>query len=274
MVPPTGSLPRMDVRSLGFRTDLALLQLAGSEVEDSGDHLVIRTPANPGFYWGNFMLLARPPGIDRVADLIASYDATFPDSTHRAFGVDGTEDRSADLGPLLHAGLKSDPGTVMTASQVHEPPRPHRGATYRRLESDDDWSQRVELAAACNEDHDPESYAVFAQRKAASERDRAEAGHGAWWGAFLAGQMVSGMGLYSASPGLARFQSVETHPTFRGRGLAGTLVHAVSRYGFDELDATTLVMVADPDYLAIRVYRSVGFTDSEHQTQLEQRDRT
>jgi 1-aminocyclopropane-1-carboxylate deaminase len=63
---------------------------------------------------------------------------------------------------------------------------------------------------------------------------------------------------------------VETHPDFRGRGLAGTLVHRVSGYGFDELGARTLVMVADPDYLAIRVYRSVGFADTEVQTQLRQ----
>ncbi|MDQ1619786.1 MAG: hypothetical protein QOE19_2355, partial [Actinomycetota bacterium] len=46
-------------------------------------------------------------------------------------------------------------------------------------------------------------------------------------------------------------------------------VHHVSRYGFDEVGATTLVMVADPDYLAIRVYRSVGFTDGESQLQAE-----
>ena len=77
------------------------------------------------------------------------------------------------------------------------------------------------------------------------------------------------MGLVAASPGLARFQSVETHPDARGRGLAGTLVHHVSRYGFGELGATTLVMVADPDYSAIRLYRSVGFSDSESQLQAE-----
>ena len=29
-------------------------------------------------------------------------------------------------------------------------------------------------------------------------------------------------------------------------------------------------MVADPDYLAIRIYRSVGFADTEVQTQLKQ----
>jgi hypothetical protein len=31
----------------------------------------------------------------------------------------------------------------------------------------------------------------------------------------------------------------------------------------------TLVMVADPDYPAVRVYRSVGFEDSETQLQAE-----
>jgi hypothetical protein len=46
-------------------------------------------------------------------------------------------------------------------------------------------------------------------------------------------------------------------------------VHHASRYGFDELGARTLVMVADPDYLAVRVYRSVGFADSESQLQAE-----
>ena len=68
------------------------------------------------------------------------------------------------------------------------------------------------------------------------------------------------MGLVTAGPALARFQLVETHPDVRGRGLAGTLVHHVSRYGFDTLGAETLVMVADPEYLAIRLYRSVGFS--------------
>jgi hypothetical protein len=46
-------------------------------------------------------------------------------------------------------------------------------------------------------------------------------------------------------------------------------VHHVSRYGFDELGARTLVMVADPEYLAIRVYRSVGFETTETQLQAE-----
>jgi predicted GNAT family acetyltransferase len=77
------------------------------------------------------------------------------------------------------------------------------------------------------------------------------------------------MGLVTAGRRLARFQAVETHPDHRGRGLAGTLVHHVSGYGFRELGADTLVMVADPGYHAIRVYRSVGFDDTESQLQAQ-----
>ena len=264
----------MDVRSLAFRTDLALLRLAGSEIEDRGTHVVVRTPDNPGFRWGNFYLLARPPGADEVDAIIATYDAEFAESTHRAFGIDGTTPHGEALEPLVRVGLKPDTSTVMTATSVHPPPRPNGEADYRPLESDDDWAQRIETSIAVNDGEvDPAAYLTFLTRRALAERTLAEAGHGAWWGAFLDDRLASVMGLVDAGGGLARYQSVETHPDFRGRGLAGTLVHRVAAYGFDDLGAKTLVMVADPEYLAIRIYRSVGFDGTETQTELNQKPR-
>jgi predicted GNAT family acetyltransferase len=97
-----------------------------------------------------------------------------------------------------------------------------------------------------------------------SALELAAAGHGAWFGAFLDGTLVSQLGLITGKSGPARYQSVETHPAARRRGLAGTLVWhagaAVLTGG-----ASTLVMVADPEDVAIRVYRSVGFTVMESQ---------
>src|SRR5262245_16393354 len=247
----------MDVRSLAFRTDLFLLGLGGSETEDRGDHLVVHTPHNPSFFWGNFILLDHPPEESEIDRWVAAYDAEFPDTRHRAFGVDGTEDNKEAMRRFERAGLSLEMGSVMTATSVHEPPRPNTEAEFRILESDDDWAQRVQVAVSCNEDHPPDSYLEFATRKAETERGMTQAGHGVWWGAFLDGQMVSGLGLFRTWDRLARFQSVETHPDFRGRGLAGTMVHRASRHGFESLGAETLVMVADPDYLAIRIYRSV-----------------
>ena len=262
----------MEVRSLGYRTDLALLRLGGSEIEDRGDHLVVRTAHNPRFWWGNFLLLAGVPAPDDTDLWLERQAAEFADGGHVALGFDGATGRVEDLAAFAARGLRCEASTVMTATAVHEPPRPNRTATYRRLTSEADWAQSVALRMDCRDERDnadEEGYRAFATRSVATNRELAEAGHGGWFGAFVDGVLLAQMGLFAASPGLARFQAVETHPDARGRGLAGTLVHHVSGFGFGELGAQTLVMVADPDYLAVRVYRSVGFADGESQLQAD-----
>lgn len=259
----------MEIRGLGYRTDIALLELSGTEVEDRGDHLVVRTPDNPTFWWGNFLLLAGPAtDEDAARGWLSTFESTFPQARHRTFGIDGTSGSAEVTAPFLALGLDAEMSSVMTASSVHEPPRPNRDATYRPLESDGDWEQQVELSMV------GESVGYdrpFVEARAAQHRRLVEDGHGQYWGAFEDGRLLSSMGLFRASPGLARFQTVKTHPDARGRGLAGSLVHAISRFGFADLGAETLVMVADPDYLAIRVYRSVGFTDGEVQVAVERK---
>src|ERR1700730_8577556 len=101
--------------------------------------------------------------------------------------------------------------------------------------------------------------AGFLTAQLAAKRALTEAGHGAWSGAFLDGTLVSQLGLITVESGLARYQSVETQPAPRPRALAGTLG---SQVGATTLTGgtRTLVMVAEPDDAAIRVYRSVGFT--------------
>ncbi|HET7431027.1 MAG TPA: GNAT family N-acetyltransferase [Nocardioides sp.] len=254
----------MDVRSLGYRTDLALLQVGGSEIEDRGHYLVARTPGNPHFHWGNFLLLAAPPEPGSADHWVATARAEFPASRHVALGVDGSDGTLADLAPLKEAGFTTETSVVMTATSVHLPPRPNTEAEMRPLTSDDDWNQQVALSMA----GEPEHYSLpFAAARELANRAHTEAGRGLWWGAFVDGRLVSSLGIVRAGEGLARFQTVKTHEDFRGRGLAGSLVELAGRSGFEELGAETLVMVADPDYLAIRVYRSVGFTDGEVQLQ-------
>ena len=252
----------MDLRSLACRTDLALLRLGGSDVLDRGTHRVVRTLANPTFYWGNYLLLAEAPTAGEAEDWVAEFRREFPESRHRAFGVDGTDGSVDDLAPFAALGFEVEASTVMTARSVHEPARPNREATCRPLRGDDDWAQQLELSLTGEDERATREFGV---RRTKAQRAVTEGGHGQWFGAFLGDRLVSSMGLIRAGEGLARFQEVLTHPDARGRGLAGTLVHHVSRFGFDELGAETLVMVADPDYLAVRIYRSVGFEDTETQ---------
>jgi ribosomal protein S18 acetylase RimI-like enzyme len=250
----------VEVRSLGYRTDLAILALEGSQVIDRGDHLVIRTPGSPDYWWGNFLLL---PGLmpGSGSTWMARFAAEFPDARHVALGLDETDPGTVDPGEL--AGMTMERNAVMTATTVHAPPRRNTEAVVRALEGDADWRQSLELAAALYAD-EPGGAAGFLTSRAAAKRALTEAGHGAWFGAFLDGTLVSQLGLITGAAGLARYQSVETHPAARRRGLAGTLVWQAGTAALTA-GTTTLVMVADPEDAAIRVYRSVGFTVTEPQ---------
>jgi len=255
------------IRSLGWRTDLALRRLAGSVVTALEDCLVVRTPSNPGFHWGNFILLPSAPSAEQLPRWLERYAALFPGSGHVAFGVDGTNGQRPDMDPLAAAGFEVEASVVMTATRVNLPPRPNRAAHIRALVSEDDWSASLQLTLDCEEETQDSGFLEFAGRRSAAERSLVTRGHGVWFGAFENGRLRSQLGLVDAGGGLARFQSVETHPDARGRGLAGTLVHDASRYGLGQPGVSTLVMVADPDYSAIRLYRSVGFSDTQTQLQ-------
>jgi ribosomal protein S18 acetylase RimI-like enzyme len=250
----------VEVRSLGYRTDLAIARLEGSQVTDRGDHLVIRTPANPDYWWGNFLLLRElAPGSG--AGWRARFAAEFPAAQHVALGLDETDAGAVDPGEL--PGMTLERYAVMTAASVHAPPHPNREAVFRALDGDADWRQSFELTAAV---HAGESSCTgFLTARLAAKRARAEAGRGAYFGAFLAGTLVAQLGLINTGPaGLARYQDVETHPAARRRGLAGTLVWQAGAAVLAG-PGRTLVMVADPAAAAIRVYRSLGFAVTESQ---------
>jgi len=258
----------VDVRSLGYGTDLTIRVLEGSQVEDRGDYLVIRTPQNPAFWWGNFLLLSAPPPTGQVGEWLARFEAEFPGVSHVALGVDVTEADAVDPRELIAAGLRLTRSAVLTASKVHVPPRPNAKAIYRRLSGDDDWGQAAELRAVVSAG-EPGSEPGFLRARLAAERAMTEAGHGSWFGAFIDGRLLAQLGLITGKTGLARYQDVETHPAARRQGLAGSLVWHAGQDALATDGAGTLIMVADPADVAIRVYRSVGFADAQAQIGFE-----
>ena len=245
-----------------------LLSLQGSVVADRGNHLVVRTPANPGFHWGNFVL-ADQTWVDRpLSDLVAVFHAEHPQAGHVALGVDGVGGLVGEEDELAECGLEVERSVVMTAAEVHTPLHPHAEAVCRMLASDPDWAAAVNLHAAEPGTSDPAENREFTERRMIARREQQEAGLGGWFGAFVAGEMVCGLGLFTDGSGLGRFQDVETMASGRRRGLASTLVHHASLVGIRDYGIRELVMVADPEYAAIRIYRSLGFVDAEIQVQV------
>jgi hypothetical protein len=138
----------MEIDSLGWRTDVRLRQLEGARVEERADHLVIRTEANPGYRWGNFLLLRSPVyggGIERWID---RFQAVFPAADYVALGIDSRAGNRGAEEELIAAGLSIDVDTVLSARALRTPARAPAGAEFRALESERDWQQVLELGAS------------------------------------------------------------------------------------------------------------------------------
>ena len=258
----------MDIKSLGYRTDIMLRLLEGGERTDNGAHIVVRSPANPSYWWGNFLLLAAPPAPGGAVRWLSRFAAEFP-AGHVALGIDVTGRSAVDPAEFEAAGLKFRRETVLTAAEVDKPPHPNRAAEFRPLTGSADWRQAVGLRVACIGAGEPPADRSFLASRIAAPRRLAEAGHGRWLGAFAGGRLVAQLGIVTDGNGVARYQDVETHPAARRQGLAGTLVYQAGRYALAQLAARTLVIVAEPDQQAIRVYRSCGFEVAEDQVSFE-----
>jgi ribosomal protein S18 acetylase RimI-like enzyme len=258
------------IHSLGYRTDVMVRQLSGSLVEEHDDFLVVRTPANSGFWWGNFLLMPAAPTLADVARWESSFVAEFPGARHRAFGLDTTDGDAGAPAGLAALSLSTRVNAVMFAAKLHEPAQPD---LELRAFDRSDWAQLAPLRSAVypadgDASADTDAEAGFAARQVAASQELVARGHGEWLGAFHGGMLVAALGIVSDGSGAARYQAVETHPDYRRRGLARRLVYDAALLAADRFGARDLVIVADPDEHAITLYESLGFVTVELQVEL------
>ena len=251
------------MKTLGSRTDLFFSRLSG-EVTQHADYTVIHTPSNETFWWGNCLIFNRAPRLEDTKTWLELFKVEHPSAKHIAIGWD--EDAAGESEGFLAAvpGLEVVVSSVLTARALRHPRYPNTAAEFRPLQSDADWAARLELTTAVKD-----YGAEYLSRENTNRRRQVQSGHGAWFGAFMDGQLVSSMGVFNTGAGLGRFQTVDTHPDFERRGLCGTLLHFAGQYALEHLNVTELVIVADPAYHAQRIYESVGFKVFQTQYQLE-----
>ncbi|MBV9292877.1 MAG: GNAT family N-acetyltransferase [Frankiales bacterium] len=258
----------MEVRSLGWQTDLMVRRLAGSSVEDRGDHIVVRTPHNPDYWWGNFFLMPAPPRAGDAETWLAQFAAEFPGAAHVAIGLDGVDGDVGHEPDLRAAGLVPELSVVLTTTTLPQPVRVDPAAEVRALTTDEDWEQETALRLLVR-DVDEVAGERFIRRRIAETRELIDSGRGLWVGGFVDGRLVSSLGLVTDGSGLGRYQTVETHPEFRRRGLAGLGIRHAAELAMASYGVNRLVIIADVDYFALDLYRRLGFADAERQAQWE-----
>lgn len=256
----------MKINSLAFLTDLYFHRFTGIVLEYD-DYLVVKTPTNPTFFWGNLLYFKNAPDADSLNNWQNIFHQQFKsmDIDHVTLTWDFKEGDEIN-GPLFsEEGFNLEKSIVLTAENVIRPQKLNNELIIRPIESEQDWQKVIDTHVLCRADHFNESsYRKYAERKISDYRLMIDKGIGIWVGAFYRDVLVGDLGLFYQN-GLARFQAVETHPDFRRIGVCSTLLYRTCQYAKEYLNINKLVLVADPNYHAVKVYESVGFKIEEYQ---------
>jgi GNAT superfamily N-acetyltransferase len=240
----------------GWATDLAVLELTGSNIESHGDHLVVRTPGNPGYHWGNFLFVTDPESVNQASRWVETFHSTFPDAAHLAIGLAGMPD---DVDAWTQQGAELEQEEVLTTRTLPALAPLPDGYSVRPLHGDD-WDQLTAREVADNKrtgDYDLDDHARFAAARTATQRAICERGEAAFFGAFSGETLVASLGIVRCGD-VARYQSVGTDEEHRRRGLASHLLGVAARWAADR-GCDQWVILTDVGNPAGRVYRRLGF---------------
>ena len=261
----------MHVRSLALITELALAASRG-RIVDRGDYLVVSTPTDPGYYYGNLLVLPAAPQVGEVA----FWTRRFADELGRAsdagairhvtFAWDGTAGDTGAADELRAAGFVTEVSQVMTATELVAPAPTLPRMELRALTADELLATHA-IAWGLADRHD-DIYRTFLRRRVEWQRDLVARGAAQFWGAIdpdglhpplvAGGQLVASVGLVPVGA-RARYQDVQVVATHRGHGIAGALLAAAARAAAVE----SVVIVAEPASRASRVYERIGFRTAE-----------
>lgn len=245
----------------GLRTNLFFNAVAGT-VDFTPACIAINSPGCRDYYFGNYLILYRPPGaadVDLLESRFAALIGTQETLAHQVFVWSADATIRLDIARFLERGYHYACETVLLIEPkrlISSKPLESR-FSIRRYHQPDDWAQwyalQMEDKQAVQDDEKYHAYLRFLQ---STYIELIKQGRGAWWGAFDGARQVANLGLFFDGD-IGRFQSVYTQEQYRNQGLCRALLAAAA------LDASTiaqqLVIVADDDYYALGLYEKMGF---------------
>ncbi len=247
------------IRSLSFRTDCELTRHTGL-VERKVAYTTIRSPNNPTYYWGNFILFDNPPTKGVFKEWTQIFDTEFAESAERC-ALAWDSESTGDHSEFLEEGFELIDDITLTLDQLIQPRASSIPLQLRPLASDAEWQTVTDLQIACSEgmENNP-GYRIFKERLFQNYRKMQENGHGHWWGAFSGDTLVGDMGLFfDISRKLARFQCVETHPDYRRKGVCSQLLSHIISTTLKTETPKSFVICTEKEGAARKVYESLGF---------------
>ena len=245
-------------------------------VQQRDGYVVVRTPGNPRFWWGNLLLFDDPPAAGDRRRWERRFDAEFGDDPrieHRTFAwdrVDGEIGQAQAEYVAVGYEMEDTVGLVAGPDQIRPRPRENREVTVRALDTAPAadrqvWEQVVELQTAGQKTSEPdEVFREFARHRTEELRVLFRAGRGAWYVALDgAGTVVGSCGVVVTGD-RGRFHAVDTAAAHRRKGICSRLVVEAAHRSAELYGAARFVLAAAAVYHALGLYESLGFERAEH----------
>ena len=240
----------------GWETDLAILKHSGSVIEEFKDHILIRSPHNPDYHWGNFILVTNKALVDDSNRWMQAFHDAFPEANWVAIGL--TEYPKAEQSWQSH-GLELERMDVLKSNVT--PSIPEISPVYEsRIFQEEDWDLLIAKEISENKksgEHESESFDRFITNSINGSKELSRIGIAAWFGAFYESELVASLGIILCGD-IARYQSVQTTEEHRRQGLASHLLGKAANWARLK-GCRTLVIVTESTNDAGRVYRKAGF---------------
>jgi hypothetical protein len=247
---------------------MRLLELSlASRIFDRGDLLVIQTPGNPTYYYGNFLIFLEPPSPERKAHWEAIFEREFfaqPESKHRLFAWDHaklsppTDGRTIEA--FVHDGYEYHADIVMSARSVGTPPAETNNMQLRQLQHDPEWDQLVEVVglASARYSTDRDSIRRYAVRKVTTWKRIVDRQRGVLMGC-INGGVVEAFGLLMWQDRIGVVVEDYSRDDQLDNWLS--LIHGAASYGLNQLNLTQVIVETAPRLR--RALEGLGFVAVE-----------
>lgn len=250
------------MKSLEFATDL-MVQEGQTEIQRFDDRFVERTPKEPNFWFGNRVVFYQPP--TSADDLIAQFHADIPEARHICISWDIPNLNLQSVKDVFGStGLRVEAGDVLALRQDLRRAEAPKGIAIRPLVSTSDWQQSEAIGRAdLLKDDVPEAgLDTYLANRTTARQEQIAKGLGQWFGAFDGDTLAGDMGIFNNDQ-LIRYQSVQTHESYRRRGICSALLCSSLDWARRRAPTAQPVIVAQADSDAGRLYRRAGFELAE-----------
>lgn len=251
------------MKSLALKTNLIIHQFESEITQDNG-YTIIKTPSRPNYFWGNYLITENKIKTqDNLDQIIKVYRSHFPNNKrYITIAFDNTYGDIGIESIIKDNGFKIYQNKVLSANEVNQPKYFNDQLNINKIDIENEINQLIEVHTDENwylPKHEEKPFLISKFKALLPLHNK---GLGERFGVYINNKLVADLGIYRDGD-TVRFNDVATHSNYRNQGLCSNLVYHASKYALENWGAKVLVMEADENYHAARIYESVGFKQTE-----------